>query len=261
MPGAFRTLVPLSIRKPRESEPSIERTYRHPALRDSAPRSGRTLDNANIFRIVPTSIYIIRHGAYDHRPSPEGNEATCDFGLSELGCRQVEALRDRLSRTREIRPDALFCSTLPRAVQTARLIAPVFGLAPQAVGELCEWESGSEALGQDVFMQRFNALDPAERSDHRFVVGCETVAEFNRRVQGKLNELQSLFEGKTVVLVVHGGVVEAAFSCFLGFGPGPFQGGYPAAGHASITLWRRSDAGADWVQQFANDTHHLGGVV
>jgi 2,3-bisphosphoglycerate-dependent phosphoglycerate mutase len=206
---------------------------------------------------VPTSVFIIRHGAYDHRPSHEGTEASCDFGLSELGHKQVQALRDRLTRTKEIQTDALFCSTLPRARQTAELIAPALGVEPQSVAELCEWESGNEVLGANAFMEKFRELTPAERRDHRFHPGFETISEFTGRVQRKLHELLELYEGRTVVMVVHGGVVEAAFHYFLGFGPGPFAGGYPAAGHASITLWRRSSSREEWVQDFANDTHHL----
>ena len=206
---------------------------------------------------MPTSVFIIRHGAYDHRPSAEGTEEACDFGLSALGRKQVNALRDRLIRTREIEPDALFCSTLPRATQTAELIAPALGVGHEMVAELCEWESGNEVLGVDAFMEKFRELLPAERRHHRFHTGFETIAEFTQRVQGKLAELVGLFEGKTIVMVVHGGVVEAAFSYFLGYGPGPFEGGYPAAGHTSITLWRRSSAREDWTQEFANDTHHL----
>lgn len=206
---------------------------------------------------MPTSIYIIRHGAYDHRPSPEGTEASCDFGLSDLGRKQVQALRDRLIRTQELQADALFCSTLPRARQTAEIIAPALGVAPHALAELCEWESGNEVLGVEAFMAKFHELGPAERRDHRFCPGFETIAEFTRRVQGKLNELRRHYQDKSIVLVVHGGVVEAAFHYFLGFGPGPFEGGYPAAGHASITLWRNSSTREEWVQEFANDTHHL----
>ena len=38
---------------------------------------------------MATSVYLIRHGAYDHRPTPEGTEASCDFGLSALGVQQA----------------------------------------------------------------------------------------------------------------------------------------------------------------------------
>ena len=205
---------------------------------------------------MPTSVYLVRHGDYLHRPSPEG-EAASDGGLSALGRQQALALRDRLQRSAEIRPDAFFCSTLPRARETAELIAPALGLSPQALPELCEWESGNEALGAAAFMARFDALDATARRTHRFHPGGETMAEFTRRVQGKLSELVEHFEGRTLVLVAHGGVIEVAFSHFLGFGPGPFEGGYPAAGHTSLTLWRRSGTRPEWVQEFANDTHHL----
>lgn len=205
---------------------------------------------------MPSSVFLIRHGAYEHRPSLQG-EAASDLGLSELGRQQARALRDRLVRTQEIQADALFCSTLPRARQTAELIAPVFGLPLQAVPELCEWESGNEVLGVDLFMARFNALSPTQRLHHRFHPGCETLAEFTERVQSRLAELLQAFDEQTLVIVAHGGIIEVAFAYFLGLGRRPFEGGYPAAGHASITLWRRPAARDDWVQEFANDTHHL----
>ena len=206
---------------------------------------------------MPTSVFIIRHGAYDRRASAEGTEASCDFGLSELGHTQVQALRERLARTQDVKADALFCSTLPRALQTAELIAPALELKPQPVPDLCEWESGNEILGVEAFMAKFNELSASARRNYRFCSGFETIAEFTKRVQTKLHELVEAYRDKTIVLVVHGGVVEAAFHYFLGFGPGPFEGGYPAAGHTSITHWRKSSARENWVQEFANDTHHL----
>lgn len=210
---------------------------------------------------MPTSVYIIRHGAYDHRPSPEGTEASCDFGLSQAGIRQVQALRSRLERTQEIQADALFSSTLPRARQTAELIAPALRLQPQPLAELCEWESGNERLGMEAFMAALQALKGSERHNHRFWPGFETIREFTHRVHGKLHELVGAHDGKSIVLVAHGGVVEAAFHYFLGMGAHPFEGGYPAAGHTSITHWRRSSTREDWIQDYANDTHHLRGVA
>jgi len=210
---------------------------------------------------MPTSVYIIRHGAYDHRPSPEGTEASCDFGLSQAGVRQVQALRSRLERTQEIQADALFSSTLPRVRQTAELIAPALRLQPQPLAELCEWGSGNERLGMEAFMAALQALKGSERHNHCFWPGFETIREFTHRVHGKLNELVGAHDGKSIVLVAHGGVVEAAFHYFLGLGAHPFEGGYPAASHTSITHWRRSSTREDWIQDYANDTHHLRGVA
>lgn len=208
-----------------------------------------------------TSVYIIRHGAYDHRPSPEGTEASCDFGLSALGLQQVEALRSRLERSREIQASGLFCSTLPRAQQTAELLSPTFGLRAQALPALCEWESGNEHLGAEAFMAALEGLSGAERVHHRFWPGFETIHEFTVRVHGALRQLTEAFDGKSLVIVAHGGVVEAAFHYFLGIGSSPFEGGYPAAAHTSITHWRRSAARQEWIQDFANDTHHLRGAA
>ncbi len=106
-------------------------------------------------------------------------------------------------------------------------------------------------------MSQWRRLPVSERTEHRFYPGCETIGEFAHRVQTKLAELTQEYEGKTLALVVHGGVVEAAFSYFLGYGIGPYQGGYPAAAHTTITLWRRSGHRDDRVQEYANDTHHL----
>ena len=46
-------------------------------------------------------------------------------GLTERGRRQVEALGDRLAPTGELAgADALYASVLPRAIETAELLAP-----------------------------------------------------------------------------------------------------------------------------------------
>lgn len=205
---------------------------------------------------MSTSVYLIRHGDCDYRPSPLG-EAASDFGLSERGRAQALALRDRLTKSNEICPDAFVCSILPRARETADLIAPAFGLAPTAMPEFCEWESGNDALGLDTFMQQWHALPPQARHAHRFYPDCETADEFNHRVRSKLETLLHDYVGRTVTIVAHGGVVEVAFAYFLGLGRRPFEGGYPAVGHTSITHWQQSEWRDEWILQFANDTYHL----
>ena len=59
-------------------------------------------------------------------------------------------------------------------------------------------------------------------------------------MQGCLGRIVQAHQGQTVVLVVHGGVVEAAFAYFVGQGLKLFEGGHPAAGHTSLTLWRQA---------------------
>lgn len=206
---------------------------------------------------MPTSVFIIRHGDYLHRPSPQGTEASADLGLSAWGRAQAEALRQRLAGSGDIHADALFCSTLPRARQTAALIAPALGVGPEALAGLCEWESGNEAMDVASFQASFDALAPADRRHHRFHPGCETIAEFTQRVHGQLAQLLADHEGKSLVLVAHGGVLEAAHSFFQSTAPGPFEDAYPAPGHTAITHWHREDPRDAWALVFANDSRHL----
>src|SRR5262245_19609065 len=64
-------------------------------------------------------------------------------GLTDLGRRQAEALRDHLFETGHLRADVLVSSVLPRAVETARIIAPGLGFDEftQDCG-LCEVHTG-----------------------------------------------------------------------------------------------------------------------
>ena len=63
-----------------------------------------------------TRIVLVRHGeAQSHVEGVVGGRQGCS-GLSDLGRRQAEALRDRLDRTGELgEVAALYASTLPRA--------------------------------------------------------------------------------------------------------------------------------------------------
>ena len=70
---------------------------------------------------MPTELYLIRHGQAFSNVTPILAGPKGDEGLTEIGVRQAEHLRDRLAATREIKPDLLIASTLPRAARTARL--------------------------------------------------------------------------------------------------------------------------------------------
>src|SRR6266851_5457719 len=80
-------------------------------------------------------LYIIRHGQ-----AISAVERTMgDRGLSPLGIRQAERLRDRLGATGEIAADVLIASTMHRAKETAEIIAPALGLP-------IEWDDDVQEL-------------------------------------------------------------------------------------------------------------------
>ena len=64
-----------------------------------------------------THLYLIRHADYIYGEHDGRNR---DLGLSPEGHAQAERLRERLARTREIRPD-VFISSTERRAQAERL--------------------------------------------------------------------------------------------------------------------------------------------
>src|SRR5579883_515990 len=126
-----------------------------------------------------TRLYLIRHA--------EANSAIQGFigdgGLSPLGILQAKRLRDRLAASKEIAADVLIASTLPRARQTAEIIAPALGLPVQLDDSLQELRPG-EADGMPVeqFQARFGEPD-YENDPYRIIApGGESWAQFMLRV-------------------------------------------------------------------------------
>jgi broad specificity phosphatase PhoE len=206
-----------------------------------------------------SSIFLIRHGAYNEG-QVDGAGPRVDLGLSDEGKLQAQALADRLRLSKEIKADALYASTLPRARQTAALLGPALGLSATLEKNLEEWDSGDGHMDEADFMATWQGLSDRDRPFHRFVEGCETAAEFNTRVQSALHAIVKKHLGQTVVLVVHGGVIQVAFQHFFAYGDATFRRAYPAAGYTSITHWNLPVNTSKWVLESSNDTHHLKGA-
>jgi len=142
--------------------------------------------------MATTRIVLVRHGeAQSHVEGIIGGRTGCT-GLSELGRRQAEALRERWARTGEVGDvAALYASTLPRASETARIIAPAVG-DPEVVevDDLREFDMGPEgdALTWEEVEERFPTPE-VWTPFHHHVPGSETWASFGARVGGALDEI------------------------------------------------------------------------
>ena len=202
---------------------------------------------------------LIRHGeAQAAHERVVAGERGCR-GLTDLGRAQAGMLRDRLARTGEITADVLMSSTLPRAVETAEIIGPALG-NPELVRscDLCELHPGeSDTLTWDEYRDRYGVdmmADPYEP----MAPGGESLAEFNVRVGRALTRLAQEHEGRSVVVVCHGGVVGGSMICFLGL---PAQRPPMAellVENTSITEWERRDG--RWRLVRYNDAIHLAGA-
>jgi len=71
-----------------------------------------------------TRLFLIRHGQAVSNVEPMIAGIRGDAGLTPLGVMQAERLRDRLAASGEIKADVFLASSLPRARQTAQIIAP-----------------------------------------------------------------------------------------------------------------------------------------
>ncbi|HEY8524822.1 MAG TPA: histidine phosphatase family protein [Acidimicrobiales bacterium] len=214
-----------------------------------------------------TRIVLIRHGeAQTHVDGIVGGDTACT-GLSDLGRRQAAALRDRLARTGELgRPDALYASNLPRAIETAEIIAPALGDPPIEIErDVREFDPGeADGLTWEEYEKRFpRDVWDAFRSRSP---GAESWAEFGLRVGTVLRRLADRHDGGTVVIACHGGVVEQSVVTFLGLGHQGELATFEIA-NTSITEWLRPDPDEPWWRPPGlwrlirlNDAAHLEGV-
>src|SRR5579859_3965957 len=189
-----------------------------------------------------TKLYLIRHG----EASGALNHIIGDSELSRLGVMQAERLRDRLSATREIEADILLASTLKRARQTAEIIAPALNLSVNLDESLQEMKVGeAEGLREDEYKTRFGSVDFDKAPFRPIAPGGEYWGQFMLRVGTALDRIIHLHEGKTIVIVCHGGVIDGAFQYFYRMPTLFFPPVRLYANNTSITTWQRvlSDVG------------------
>jgi len=88
-----------------------------------------------------------------------------------------------------------------------------------------------------------------------WVPSGESWLEFAARVQVALNRIVEEHDGKTIVIVTHGDVIQAAFGYFFGISPVTIPG--VAAENTSISQWVKPEKPPRWTLKRYNDTRHL----
>ncbi len=213
-----------------------------------------------------TRLVLVRHGeAQSAVEGRVGGRNGCS-GLSDLGRRQAEALRDRLAATGELADaTALYASTLPRASETAEILAPALGGLDVVVrDDLREFDKGPEADGMtwEEFGRRWPEPERRTPYDNQ-VPGGETWAAFAARAGAALHDLARDHDGGTVVVACHGGVIETSFTALHGRPLGPGYGSVRIE-NTGVTEWSWWHEGAPawvdtatWTLVRHNDHAHL----
>lgn len=216
-----------------------------------------------------SNIYLIRHAQQLEDFAPE--EQPLGPPLAPIGITQAEHLRDRLAATREIRADVLISSPLLRARTTAEILAPALGLPVMMDEDFQEFRIGNRAGIADKDIGEAFGLVDFEREPLRPVApGGESWQQFTTRISSAFDRITRDYDGKTVVIVTHDGVICASFLYFLGLPSLKFVKGIfrPAFGQfytntTSITNWYKSlfsdlqPQGPVWTLVRYNDDVHL----
>lgn len=207
---------------------------------------------------MTTNLYIIRHGeAVCNVGNIVGGIKGCQ-GLTERGHEQAAKLQERLAQG-AIKADVLYASTFRRARETAQAVAEGLHLPIHWDDELQEIRPGeADALTYDEVQERFKP-DTTDRVYRPWVPGAESWAMFIARAGLALNRLVHRHQGKSIVVVAHGGIVEASFFLFMGL---PLRSGAHvgfATKHTSITHWQQDAAAPEerWLLMRFNDAAHL----
>ncbi len=189
-----------------------------------------------------TRLTIVRHAQQDYPDGDYDPKEWDDPPLSGLGRTQAMALSAILG---EEEVDVVACSTMRRAVETAEIVASPHGLDPVVRPELVEVKTFN---GLEPGIDPRTLVDPDEWAEReaafeRFVkwdrmpFGEGSVAFRERAVQA-VEQLVADYAGRSIVLVSHGGVINAYLGWILGIEEDMFF----LPNHCSMTtVWAKGD--------------------
>ena len=207
-------------------------------------------------------LFLVRHGeAHAGFHGVIGGPRGCT-GLTPRGRRQAEALRDHLAASGRVRADALLVSVIPRAIETAEVIAPGLGIEIFAHEcDLCEVHTGeADGLEWAEWGARYGSFDMESEPDRVFAPAGESWTTFHARVHGMLERVAREFADQTVVAVCHAGVIAASLRVLLGI-PTPGTGAQLRPTNTGLTEWEYEPSINRWTLHAFNETDHLLGLA
>ena len=156
-------------------------------------------------------LILVRHALPERVENVEG---VADPGLQAIGWSQAERLADWLAREHI---DHIAVSPKRRAVETATPLAQRLGLEPEIVPGFSEIDRTSSTYIPVEEMRRENNehWQALLRGDWQ-QIGYHDPQEFHNEVVAARDELISRFDGQRVVVVAHGGTINAMVISYLG---------------------------------------------
>lgn len=168
-------------------------------------------------------LYLIRHGQsyVNLQDWTEGNQ---DTGLTDLGQRQAAALATWIAAAVP-HIDVLYASTMSRARETAEAVAQAYDkniYFDDRLREIGNNRRDHTAWPNDDLPRQYANYWSSEQpfsSVTPYVELGETWMHFRTRVGLLVEELVTKHQNEVVLIVCHGGVVEAVFDHIFNIGP------------------------------------------
>lgn len=206
-------------------------------------------DGAQVTRLI-----LVRHGETEANVNNIWHGAL-DAPLTALGKQQVAATARRIAEIDAQMPiDAFFVSPLPRARNTADVIARAIDQEPVVDAGLREFSIG------DWEGRSFQELDEQEdlwgrwQEEPNFAPpNGESPASFSRRVSRAFQHLANQYPGATILIVTHGAVISNLLGQWLGEGPQDWER-WDAPNCAITVLEQECQR---WRPRLVNDVSHL----
>jgi probable phosphoglycerate mutase len=158
-------------------------------------------------------LYLMRHGAVSYFAPDERPANPDEVGLNEDGRAQAEAARVLLE---PVPLDRVLASSLPRAVETAGIVARGHDVEVEAWPELRELRGDklSSIPAEELETEFVHAFRGVVPNDKRFL-GGETIGELFDRVLPAMERLFADRSWDAALAVLHGGVNRAILSYAL----------------------------------------------
>ena len=185
-------------------------------------------------------LILVRHGR------PERNEVSADPPLSPLGQEQAARVARWLANDAI---DAVWSSTMRRAIQTAEPFAAQAGRAVRSHTGIVEFDQASGAYIPTEELKRENFA-----AWQKLATGGDTVdmTEFRTRVVQGMEEIIAAHPGQRVTVFCHGGVINVWTTHVLGMQPRIFF----EADYTSINRFNCARSGQRSVASL-NERAHL----
>lgn len=197
------------------------------------------------------TLILIRHGetTWNNRGKIQGSSDSSV--LNKKGKLQAQFTAERLAK---FKIDVMYASGLKRAKQTARIISKTVSIKIKVTKNLNERSFGIlEGKKVDYVFGKLDSMPDKARYRFRPKNG-ESPHDVELRVRKEMKKIMNMHEGKTVLIITHGGVIKTVIKLIKKI---PVEKRVEGRiKNTSLTMFKIHEE--EVLEEIINDTKHLG---